>query len=312
MSEQIANQEFREKIEKFRLYYNAQYAYREFVDLFCDSKSILDNKKLENSKVMKVIDFSIENDRELKNTLPSKTVFYRARVVRNIKEELGNVSAEEDYLNGFDYYGSKEPHCLAGASGRCNAGGTSYLYGAEDELTACAEVKPEYSDIISLGKFSLKSPMNMIDFANDRTLKELRKCETEYDVGVAPLITLIMLQYAKNSGSAIGYQVCQYVTDHFRKAGYDGIIYRSSQTDHKCYVFFKSHRRFIDLMESELVYSGRKSYAFARLKKANEAQHDEAPTGDGMGVWIDNNAPRTKLEYLLEIKDMIKKARQAK
>ena len=65
-------------------------------------------------------------------------------------------------------------------------------------------------------------------------------------------------------------------------------------------------------MESELVYSGRKSYAFARLKKANEAQQDEAPTGDGTGVWIDNNASRTKLEYLLEIKDINKKVRQAK
>lgn len=308
MAEQITAEEFDEKMRRFMLCHNAKYDYFEFVDLFSDGENIPGNDKLENSKVMKVMDFAIANDKELRKPLSPDTVFYRARLVRNFKTELGCVLEGKDYLDGFDYFGSKEPHCIAGASGRCNVCGTSYLYGAEDEVTACAEVKPEYSEIISLGKFVLKHQMVMIDFADDRMIKELRACEKEYNVSVASLITWIMLQYAKDYGST-GYRVCQYITDYFRKAGYDGIIYRSSQTNHKCYVFFKSHKKFIDFMGSELVYADRKNYAFAKLKNIDEVRQDGKQTDEAMNVWIESNEPRTSLENLRNVVGNIKKAR---
>lgn len=77
--------------------------------------------------------------------------------------------------------------------GRNNIEGSSYIYLAGKPETACVEVKPIVTDIISLAKFKIMKDLKIIDFSNKKNFdyEKLKKV----NLSLNELFKKIMLQY---------------------------------------------------------------------------------------------------------------------
>ena len=249
-----------EKFLQMIYYVGANNAYSEFIK----SLSSNNNEKIEETSLIKLLDKAIENGSELESIINKGTMLYRARNVKDVADLpiLDNNSDDDKFLSGFNEYDSKDPPFGVSSEGRWNYKGASYLYLSEDQYTACAEIKPEFSYLLSLATFQIKEGLKIIDFTNDKKLKTLNEFAKGLDIGIGCLITNVMRQYTIPIENTEEYIASQYISDYFRKAGYDGIAYRSSQTGHTCYVIFKSHKKYIKFMGSKLVVANRKRYSF--------------------------------------------------
>lgn len=262
---------------------NAYFAYKDF----CAAIKQHDNKSIEETKVVMLLNEAVTNGSELDEILKKGEILYRARLVKDIKKlpKLNESSIDQEYCSGFDKYDSKEPPLGEHSSeGRCNKSGISYLYLANDAYTACAEVKPERSDIISVAEFRIKEDLKIIDFAEDKTLESLDEKARENLVGIGELITNIMGLYSCPTGSDSDYETTQYVADFFRKAGYDGIKYRSSRSKGRCYALFKSHEKYVEFIDSSLLLTYKKEYTFHDLKKEILVREDKRTYSENISI----------------------------
>lgn len=90
------------------------------------------------------------------------TTVYRARVFQS-DERLKAALEAPDLEVG-------PPPTRAATAGRMNALGISVFYGALDELTAIAEVRPPVASRVLLGRFDIVRPLKLLDLEALRTL----------------------------------------------------------------------------------------------------------------------------------------------
>ena len=258
------------KVEDFikfkMLSINARFAYQEFI------KAIKSNdvREIETSTVVKLFDNIINNCYSFESVLPENTYLYRARIVKDM-EDLP-IADEEDVFSGYDEFGSKEPPLSLSEEGRCNAKGVSYLYLAEEDYTACAEVKPMYLSLISVATYKIKQKLKILDLDIARSKPVLPKIDEFEDYDVKSIISFVMKQFSLSSGPFGQYEISQYIADYFRKAKYDGLAYNSSQTNKRCYVIFSSHKNFVEFVSSEIYLVDRSEFSYVNLK---EGKHSE-------------------------------------
>ena len=230
----------------------------------------LDNKSLENSEVVKLLKELLAcKDKQLVHSLSTGTELFRCRKLEHRDKSLDGVisyDSENDVISGSDAYNSKEPPITVSGAGRNNIRGCSYLYLAEDAYTACAEIRPNNFDIISLAKFRIKRDLKIFDLAtNDKF--------DQYDNGknlilATRLISWIMSAFYLPVASDREYLMSQYISDFIRKYGYDGICYRSSMTFNKNYTIFNCGENNIEFVESELIVNHGMTF---NLHKVNDA-----------------------------------------
>lgn len=249
-----------EEIKAWAYEFNALFDYNNFVEAVKKG----DNQLIEETKLIKIFDKTVLDGCEFIDVLKSNIILYRARVVKQI-EDLPKIKSEDAYLNGFNEYGSKEPTGKFVTAGRCNKTGNSYLYLAENDYTACAEVRSEYSDLISLAKFKVNQDMRIINFCDDKRLVSLKEFAIENSVAIGRLITYVMTEFASAKNRGNGYEITQFIADYFQKAGFDGIAYRSSITGKKNYALFKTHKSYVSFLDSTLYFADRIKYNFYRL-----------------------------------------------
>ena len=161
----------------------ARIAYTRFKALF--ERPNLDNKSFEESEIISLIkEILKESDDRIVTGLPKETVLYRSRIVDIIKM-LNNKTTitvdEQDNINGFDKYDSKEPPINISKGGRCNPAGSSYLYLSESEYSACAEVRPMNKQILSVARFEITKDLNIVDFTAGGNFEEYNE-EKGYSV----------------------------------------------------------------------------------------------------------------------------------
>lgn len=194
-----------------------------------------------------------ENSRFIK-VLDESTKFYRARIAydKYINKSNGFELKNNKYC-GFNDVNSREaPFGVDIPAGINNIAGVSYLYLANNIGTACAEVKPNFFDIISVAEFENKKKLNIIDFSQDVTF--LLEEDLNDNVRLALLFTYIMKSYTAPASSDEQYMVSQFISDYIRKAGYDGISYKSFYSnDGINYTIFNSHHLYFEFLGSTLM-----------------------------------------------------------
>lgn len=231
-----------------------------------------DNRQIEESKAIRLLDRILSDmDCPFRKTLPKDTVLYRGRLV-DFQKPLNGIhiiteNGNEKYI-GYDKYASKEPPIGSQKAGRCNINGMPYLYLAEDEYTACAELKVPYRYIVSIASFRIMKDLKILDFSEDVTMPiEYRKLFEEYGFMPAHMMTELMASFTTPVSCADdhNYNATQYITDRIRKNGYDGIAYRSHFSGKTNYVIFNCGSDNVVFVESHLMLIEHKGYQITSL-----------------------------------------------
>ena len=122
---------------------------------------------------------------------------------------------------------------------------------AENKETACSEVDATIGDVISVAEFEVKQNLKIIDFmTKNKGLEWSDNDETPINIGI--FITQLMFEFSKPTTDKKDYFVTQVIADHIRKAGFDGIMYKSYYTGKANYTIFNSHKERIKYNKSSL------------------------------------------------------------
>lgn len=288
--------------ERFRQYaanFNSVRDFRELYKLF--NNKTIDNRTIENTKTVQIFTRMLQaGDRRLVLDLTKDTELYRCRRLPLMKEKLGNLLSYEESTNilrGLDRFDSKEPPISIAGDGRCNIRGASYLYLAEDEHTACAEICPNNYDILSLAKFKIKQNMRIFDLTVDDRFDKYNDSKDLF----SPTETLsqIMQCFYTPVYDENGYSMSQYFSDLIRKYGFNGVRYLSSKTMCRNYTIFTCGENFVEFVNSEPV---RNHITKLDLYRINDASKIEPKIDVKFSEFTEADAKKLKENLIAEIR----------
>lgn len=216
-------------------------------------------EKAEQSSFMHAVDWILDKNRAIfRDKLKKGNVLYRSRCLDKLhldkQFEKGLKVDISDKVCGFDEFSSREPSIFFSSPGRNNTSGQSYLYLAEDEYTACCEVKPTLHALISVSKFKFLKDMDIINFDVDQRIVGQDDFIRKFNMDPAKFFTIVMQLFASPTASTEEYRITQLISNQIRKAGIDGLCYRSAISGKKNYTIFNSHANNIKWIESRVVY----------------------------------------------------------
>lgn len=183
-------------------------------------------------------------------TIRKGRIFYRAR------KGCYNIPVKDksgfDNLYEYPYFGKdiQNPPIHIAKDERFNKHHFSYLYLASDVQTAIAESKPEVGEICSVGKFIVEKKSMLLD---------LGKCRTFEDIVLRPSLSNWKVYYFS-----------QLVADVAKKCGFDGIVYRSVQTNGKCIVLFEPSNAQFQLYSEQMVRIRPSKVLYSNLNETKE------------------------------------------
>lgn len=207
----------------------------------------LKNKILNNNYTDFFEDFCVEFEKNI-NELKEQIIdigeeYYRARVGNDTLEAAID---DLDVLSDIPYFGSniEAPPARFVCGGRFNREGISYLYLADNIDTCIAEIHLQVGQVCSIAKFKCVETGKYILVEKQDESNEIAKL---YDILTKPV----------HSGMREYYLITQFFADVFKKLGYDGMIFSSTQGDGKNVVCFK--KDFFKLVKySEKMYKAKK------------------------------------------------------
>ena len=184
-------------------------------------------RSVENKKFLETV---LETAAAREITLKKQSIFWRAQVGYHWRKEG---QGDEGYETECHYPSQRMKPLLDRApEGRANPKGIPYLYLATTKETAMTEVRPWTGSYISLAQFKLLRRLKIIDCSHNHgnshiyyfkepSTEDIEKAVwTDIDRAfAAPMI---------NSDNMDGYAATQTIAELFKKAGYDGIAYRSN------------------------------------------------------------------------------------
>jgi hypothetical protein len=190
-------------------------------------------------EVQAFLDTVLATLKERDVTIPSGSLLYRARLGIDYhiqKDEDGNEIGEE--LLGYGSEEMKPPREKA-SEGRANPVGIPVLYLGTSEQTAISEVRPWVGSEVSVAQFKTTRALRAVDLSRGHgqtSLFHLTFGELfgEKPVEVAKREKLVWIDIdnafsrpVTRSEGTLDYVPTQILTELFRSAGYDGIVYRS-------------------------------------------------------------------------------------
>lgn len=244
-----------EYMENIVLQINSSFKFIEFCDyIYAEEYSLAEKSDF----IKKIDNYVIGNTHSsFLVKLEKGKILYRARKVEekdyaNIEKGVGVDKNGKFY--GFNSENSKEAPLFVSGEGRNNIRGNSYLYVADNPQTACAEIKTNQNDLISVARFNVEKELRTVDFSNDVTFPE--GSSKNEGIALGDFFTRIMLSYSipVNQYNIIDYKITQFITDHIRKIGVDGICYRSGFSDGINYTIFNCHRSNIKFLDSKIYF----------------------------------------------------------
>jgi len=155
-------------------------------------------------------------------------ILYRARAINPSEYRLLDFKQQ---FSGFDKKGSGAPPADKAGSGRANPAGIPYLYLASDSATACAEVCPYMTQLISVAEFELKDKITVVDlcqFVNSE--------KDDIDrVALHTAMCRIMGEFMLPRGDKhdVDYAVSQFIAAYIQSKGAHGVKYLSSHNPRK-------------------------------------------------------------------------------
>lgn len=221
------------------------------------------DKKVKNdgtNELLNIIDKYVFGDdsQQFHTTVKKGEIFYRARIIdieslEDNNDIFVNVCANT-ITSGYGESDSRE--CPLGISkpGRNNIEGSTYIYLANEPGTACVEVKPIVTDVISLARFKIMRDLKVIDFSGKKDF-DYEKSKNE-KLMLDELFTKIMRQYYLPVSNSEEYIATQFLTDYIRKKGVDGIAYGSYYDKNGInYTIFNCDRQIVKYIDSKIVYT---------------------------------------------------------
>jgi len=202
-------------------------------------------------------------------TVPAGSLMWRAQlgvgsttVTHEDKESGVSVDIEEDAP--FPPQRMK-PRAARAVEGRANPKGIPYLYLSGDRYTATAEVRPWLEAPVSVGHFEIVrdlkvvdcSAKGILDLGDDEPSPAKREAAvwSHMDDGFSWPVTA--------ADDHATYVPTQMVAEVFKRAGYDGIAYRSSCGPGKNYALFRLEDA--DLLSCHLFAAKALQYNFSEL-----------------------------------------------
>jgi hypothetical protein len=180
-------------------------------------------------------DFLAELLRSAENrveTIAADSLLYRAQVGCDWPE-----TEEEEQLNpgpsGFAPSRMK-PQRWRAADGRVNPRGIPYLYTATTELTAAAETRAWIGSYVSIAQLKTSRALRAVNCTTDTRPKRPlfhEPDESTWSDCVWSDIDRAFAAPADRDEHRAEYAATQIVAETFRKAGYDGVAYRSALSD---------------------------------------------------------------------------------
>lgn len=225
------------------------------------------------SELFQIIDRFVigEYSSKFKAVIKSGTKLYRARIISAgdyLSSKGFKASRSGKHTTGYNESNSIEPPLGKSPNGRNNIQGASYLYVANSVETACAEVKPDLSSLISVASFEVVSDLTIYDFYSKKGFK--KSLRDDYDMSLGVLFSGIMQWFYRPIGG--DYSLSQILSDYLRKTGIDGIAYRSFFTNGINYTIYNSFKSKIKFIESQIIVPHQIDYVCLDLN-SNETFH---------------------------------------
>ncbi len=246
------------------IYLNADIWYKQF------RKAVISGDCQEGNVINDIFRrFILKFDGNYTKIVSKGNLFYRARPlgeddICNHKQLGINVDIN-DRFKGCDYYNSIEPPNGIAKASRCNKENISVLYLADDEYTACCEVKPDLGQLISVAKFMNKQELKMIDLysGGNRLDSQFWGDVEKNNISIDSVISYIKREFRAAVSNEKDYSVTQYFSEMIKENGYDGIVFKSSLTGHCNYVLFKgAERNGFEMLDSKIVRLYTPKYCF--------------------------------------------------
>ncbi|EHK65519.1 RES family NAD+ phosphorylase [Achromobacter arsenitoxydans] len=119
--------------------------------------------------------------------------------------------------------------------GRANPAGIPYLYLAENQNTAAAEIRPHTGDRVCVAEFDIPDGLKLVDLRAPRTMispldlgDEDRIASLKNDLPFLERLGEELTRPVIPTRVAIDYVPSQYLCELIKKLGWDGVVYRSS------------------------------------------------------------------------------------
>lgn len=172
----------------------------------------------------------------IKRTLPSRersvalgAILYRGQIGYEEFESEG-----QPVISGFCASRMKPiPH--KGKEGRANPKGISYLYLANEENTALAELRPSLGQYISSAQFQVQRNLRVVDCYSVARHYTHVECifnppESQEEIGSAvwSMINEAFTRPVTNADEASDYVPTQILAEFFKSQGFDGVCFKSS------------------------------------------------------------------------------------
>jgi hypothetical protein len=195
---------------------------------FCDE--LIYNNRFFPSKA---INLDVLNEHSiLESNMPAGDHLFRSRISKN-----GDLLLPENM--------GAPPQQLS-QSGRANPKGIPYLYLATDIQTALIEVRPKTTDLITIGRFILRSDLKIFDMSNP-------KIDDPVALGEALPAVISRLSFYRMLGEELSrpineddkellYIPTQYLCEYIKNNNYDGVAYKSGYGPGKNIALFDSSK----------------------------------------------------------------------
>jgi hypothetical protein len=181
----------------------------------------------------------LETGEKRKTTLPAGSHLYRAQLGFEWEPEL--IDPDEPRAGTYDVpgplpRGRMKPLSDSAREGRVNPKGIPCLYLSDDKKTAMAEQRPWLDSYVSVGYFSIRKDLQMIDCSNPKLYSEhifidpphfREPAPEEREEAVWGEIAHAFSEPVNPSDATAEYAPTQVLAEAFRKIGCDGIRYKS-------------------------------------------------------------------------------------
>ena len=254
---------------------NVQQAIIEFKNALATHRNYIIENTMVYKQIKKIIDKGEEGDAV--HEILEDTELYRARIATDmLKDSSYGIVVKNNDVTGLSKYESKEPPLSITPGGRANIPGANYLYLGTTEYTACCECRPPLHCLVSLATFRARRNLRIINLGNDFKIGEYivgseETAEEKYFT--SQLITQLMFLFTEPVSDQEGYHVSQVIADYIRKAGFDGVEYRSFVGDGNNIALFNTDDSYIDFVNSELILVSSQKTFFNRLNTCQPIGH---------------------------------------
>lgn len=204
-------------------------------------------------------------------TMNIGTKFYRARVIEfdDYKKIEKGIGYDADRLRGYNWEESKEPPDGSNKEQRNSKKGEIALYVADDEVTACAEVKSEVRQYISLAEFELSENVQVLDFSKMQFTKPFHPYDNTYEVNIREILSKLEFYFSRPVYNFEEYKFSQQIVKHFREKGVKGFKYRSFYSSGSNYTFFDDPIKKFLWNDSRVLINYATANLFISLDKSN-------------------------------------------